>query len=109
MARVKLLQLAHGRSGDKNDTCNIGLVARNPEAYEILKREITAERVREYFRGLVEGEVTRYELPNLMALNFVLKKALGGGGTKTLRFDTIGRSMASALLEMEIEVDQASW
>lgn len=105
MRRVKLRELAHGRSGDKGDTCNIGIVARDEKSYQLLQRHLTAQRVKAYFGEVVQGEVTRYELPDIGAFNFVMRSALGGGGTRSLRLDTIGRALAPALLEMELEID----
>jgi len=104
MAKRKLIELAHGRSGDKGDTSNIGLVARKPEYYPILVREVTAERVREHFAGVCLGLVERYELPNLGALNFLLHKSLDGGGTFALKADPQGKTYSTALLRMEIDV-----
>lgn len=104
--RVKLLQLAHARSGDKGDTANIGLIAYRPDYYELLVREVTAERVKEHFRGICLGEVERFELPNLHALNFLLHRSLGGGGTVSLKTDAQGKTYSSALLRMEIEVPE---
>lgn len=105
MARVKLLHLAHARSGDKGDTVNIGLIALKPEYYPILVEQVTAERVKEHFRGICFGQVERYELPNLWALNFLLHESLDGGGTISLRTDAQGKTYSTALLRMEIEVD----
>lgn len=102
--RVRLSRLAHARSGDKGDISNIGLIATHPKHYRILLREATAERVKQYFGSLVEGGVTRYELPNLGALNFVMERALDGGGTISLRTDAQGKTHGAALLMMEIEV-----
>jgi hypothetical protein len=104
--RVPLSRVAHTRSGDKGDVANIGVIAWREEYYAILLREVTAPRVQRFFSGLVEGPVTRYELPNLAALNFVLEKALGGGGTVSLRLDAQGKTLGAALLRMEIEVDE---
>ncbi len=104
--RVRLLDLCHARSGDKGDTANIGLIARKPEYFPLIVREITAERVRNHFAGIVRGSVERYELPNLGALNFVLHEALGGGGTLSLRNDAQGKTLAAALLRMELDVDK---
>lgn len=101
--KVQLLTLAHARSGDKGDSCNIGLIAREPQYFEVLKREVTVERVKEHFRELCKGEVLRYELPNISALNFVLTECLDGGGTVSLRTDAQGKTYAAALLRMEIE------
>lgn len=101
---VRLLDLAHARSGDKGDTANVGLIALRPEFYPVLEREVTAERVRRHFRGMIEGDVVRYELPNLAALNFLLHGALGGGGTLSLKTDAQGKVFSTALLRMEIDV-----
>jgi hypothetical protein len=102
--RVPLSQVAHTRSGDKGDTCNIGVIALQEKDYPVLVREVTAERVKKYFGELVRGEVERFELPNLAALNFLLHGALGGGGTVSLRTDAQGKTFGAALLSMEIEV-----
>ena len=102
--KVQLAKLAHARSGDKGDTSNIGLIALRPEYYPILVREVSAARVKEHFSELCKGEVERFELPNLGALNFLLHDSLGGGGTLSLRSDPQGKTMSSALLRMEIEV-----
>jgi hypothetical protein len=103
-APMRLSELCYGRSGDKGDTANIGIVARSPEIYAWLHRELTATRVKEYFGEICKGEVTRYEMPNLLAFNFVLKEALGGGGTVSLRIDPQGKTLSQALLRMELEV-----
>jgi hypothetical protein len=102
--KIQLLELAHARSGDKGDLCNIGLIARKPEDYPLLVREVTAERVKEFFKGICLGEVQRYELENLTALNFVLHKTLRGGGTLNLKLDSQGKTLGMALLRMEIPV-----
>jgi hypothetical protein len=102
--RVRLSQIAHTRSGDKGDTCNIGVIALDPGDYPVLLREVTADRVRQHFGALVQGPVERYELPNLGALNFLLHQALGGGGTVSLRTDAQGKTFGAALLALEIEV-----
>ena len=94
--------LAHGRSGDKGDTCNVGLVAYDAECYTLLREQVTAERVAEHFGDLVRGTVTRYEMPNIHALNFVLTRALDGGGTMSLRSDHLGKVMYTWLLRMSI-------
>jgi hypothetical protein len=104
MATLPLLHLAHARSGDKGDTANIGVIAFEPEYYPVLVRELTAERVKDHFRGICHGGVERYELPNLHALNFLLYQALGGGGTVSLRTDAQGKTLSNALLRMRIEV-----
>jgi hypothetical protein len=105
MAKRKLIEIAHARSGDKGDTANVGIIARNPEYYPILVREVTAERVKEHFAGVCLGPVQRYELPNLGALNFLLHESLDGGGTLALKADPQGKTYSSALLRMEIDVD----
>jgi hypothetical protein len=105
VAKRKLIELAHARSGDKGDTSNIGLIAYRAEDYPVLVREVTAERVKEHFAGVCLGKVERFELPNLCALNFLLHQALDGGGTVALKADPQGKTYSSALLRMEIEVD----
>ena len=102
--RVRLLELAHARSGDKGDTANVGVIARRPELYPILVRELTVERVAVHFAGMLTGGVERFELPNLGALNFLLHGALGGGGTVSLKTDAQGKTLSTALLRMEVEV-----
>ncbi len=102
--RVRLLDIAHARSGDKGDTANIGLIALRPEFYPVITKEVTAVRVKEFFGEICEGEVERFELPNLEALNFLLHKSLGGGGTLSLRTDAQGKTYGAALLRMEIEL-----
>ena len=104
MATVKLVELAHARSGDKGDVVNIGVVAYEPGHYPLLAETLTAERVQEHFGDMVKGKVVRYELPNLHALNFVLPGALGGGGTVSLMMDAQGKVFSTALLRMEVEV-----
>ncbi len=106
MARVRLLDLAHARSGDKGDTANVGLIALRPEHYPLLVEQVTAERVKEHFRGICLGEVERFELPNLHALNFLLHNALGGGGTLSLKTDAQGKTLSTAMLRLEIEVPE---
>ena len=105
MAKVKLVKLAHARSGDKGDTANVGLIARKPEFYPILVEQVTAERVKEHFRGICLGAVERFEIPNLAALNFLLHESLDGGGTLSLKTDAQGKTYSTALLRMEIEVE----
>jgi hypothetical protein len=104
--KIPLSMISHGRSGDKGDTANVGIIAYDPRHYAILVREVTAERVKAHFGRFVQGEVIRYELPNLGALNFLLHEALGGGGTLSLRIDAQGKTFSAALLRMEIEVDE---
>jgi hypothetical protein len=105
MATHKLIEIAHARSGDKGNTANVGIIARKPEYYPILVREVTAERVKQHFAGVCLGAVQRYELPNLGALNFLLHESLDGGGTLALKADPQGKTYSSALLRMEIDVD----
>jgi len=107
MRRVPLVQLAHARSGDKGDSANIGVIAYDEESYNIIRQEITSDRVKRHFGSWVAGAVERYELPNLWALNFVLRGALDGGGTVSLRSDAQGKVLSAALLRMEIEVPDA--
>jgi len=102
MRKVQLREIAHARSGDKGDNANIGLIALKPEYYPILVREVTAERVKQHFAGICLGEVERYEIPNLHALNFVLHQALDGGGTLSLRTDSQGKTYGAALLRMVV-------
>ena len=102
--KVQLRQIAIARSGDKGDTANIGLIALRPEIYPVLESEVTAARVKEHFEGICLGDVERFELPNLRALNFLLHESLGGGGTVSLMLDAQGKTFATALLRMEIEV-----
>lgn len=102
--RIQLTKLAHARSGDKGDTANVGLIALREEYYALLVREVTAARVKQHFRGICKGEVERYELPNLGALNFLLHESLGGGGTLSLMTDAQGKTFSTALLRMEIDV-----
>ncbi len=107
MTTVPLVQLVHARSGDKGDSANIGVVAYEPDLYPILVERLTAERVRAHFGAWVKGDVVRYELPNLHALNFVLRGVLDGGGTVSLRTDAQGKVLSAALLRLEIEVPEA--
>jgi hypothetical protein len=104
MATVRLLDIAHARSGDKGDTANVGVIALRPEFYPALVEKLTTERVREHFRGICHGEVERFELPNLHALNFLLHESLGGGGTVSLKTDAQGKTLSTAMLRMEIEI-----
>ena len=100
---IQLRYVAHARSGDKGDTANVGLIALEPEYYDILVREVTVPRVRKHFRGMVSG-VERFELPNLNALNFILHGSLGGGGTESLKSDAQGKTHGQGLLRMLVEV-----
>lgn len=105
--KIHLNQIAHGRSGDKGDTSNVCVFAREPKYFEIIKREVTVEKVREHFGDMVKGDITRYEVESLHGFNFVMKHALGGGATHSLRLDSLGKSMGSAFLRMMIEVDES--
>jgi len=102
--RIQLTKLAHARSGDKGDTANIGLIALRDEFYPLLLREVTAARVTAHFKGICKGEVERFELPNLGALNFLLHESLGGGGTLSLMTDAQGKTFSTGLLRMFVDV-----
>lgn len=104
MKKIQLKDIAHARSGDKGDTANIGLIAIDEKDYALLKEKVTAAKVKEHFKEICEGTVTRYEMDNIAALNFVLTKALAGGGTTSLRTDAQGKTLGAALLRMWIEV-----
>jgi len=106
MRKVPLVELAHARSGDKGNMCNIGLIARKPEYFPILVQQVTAERVKQHFEGVCLGRVERFELPSLEAMNFLLYDALDGGGTVSLRADPQGKTFSTALLRMEIELEE---
>jgi hypothetical protein len=102
--KVELLKLAHARSGDKGDTANVGVIALKDEFYPLLVREVTAEKVKAHFGEMVKGDVERFELPNLGALNFLLHESLGGGGTLSLMTDAQGKTFSTALLRMKIDL-----
>jgi len=106
--KVPLSKIAHTRSGDKGDTCNIGVIAYDARHYPLLVGELTPDRVKSFFGAMVQGKVERFELPNLGALNFLLHEALGGGGTVSLRIDAQGKTFGAALLCMEIDVEERS-
>lgn len=101
---ISLLKLAHARSGDKGDTANVGLIALKDEYYPILVREVTSDAVKRHFGDIVKGNVERFELPNLKALNFLLHESLGGGGTLSLMTDAQGKTFSTALLRMSVDV-----
>jgi hypothetical protein len=103
--KVRLSELALARSGDKGDISDIGLMAFNEKTYEIIKKQVTPQRVKEHFKDWVKGDVEIYEMPNILSLEIVMHQALGGGATKTLRFDQTGKAMGNALLFMEVEAD----
>lgn len=102
--KVRLYEVANARSGDKGDASNVGLIARTPELYEVIRKQATAERVQEHFREVCRGGVDRYEIPNLLALNFILRDSLGGGGTESLKNDAQGKTHAQGLLQMEVAI-----
>ena len=102
--RKQLVHLAHARSGDKGDKADLSLFAPDQETYDLLAREVTAERVKQHFQGIITGEVERFEVPNVLALKFVLHGALNGGASRSLRSDALGKSLSSALLRMEVEI-----
>ena len=104
--RIRLEQIAYARSGDKGDASNVGIFTTSEGLYELLRRELTAERVREHFREICRGEVERHELPNLFGLNFLLHDSLGGGGTESLKTDNQGKTHGQGLLQMEIELPE---
>ena len=104
--RVPLYQVAHARSGDKGDGSNVGLIAYTPEVYALLREQLTAERVKEHFGQVCKGKVERFEVPNLLALNFILHDSLGGGGTESLKTDAQGKTHGQGLLSLEIEVPE---
>jgi hypothetical protein len=101
---VRLLDIAHARSGDKGDTANVGVIALKPEWYPTIERYLTLDRVTQHFRGMITGPIERYELPNLRALNFLLHGALDGGGTLSLKTDAQGKVFSTAMLRMVIDV-----
>ncbi len=105
--RVRLVDIAHARSGDKGDTANVGVIAMKPEWYPLIAAQLTAERVSRHFAGMITGKVERFELPNLNALNFLLHGALDGGGTLSLKTDAQGKVYSTGLLRMILEVPDA--
>ena len=105
MPEIYLNDIAHGRSGDKGDTSNVCVYARKPEYYKIIEREVTPEKLKEYFGDMVKGEIIRYDVDTLCGMNFVMKHALGGGATHSLRLDTLGKSMGSAFMRMKVDTD----
>lgn len=104
--KVRLWRVAHARSGDKADASNVGLIAANAGVYPIILEQVTTGRVKEHFRHICRGKVERFEVPNLLAINFVLHDSLGGGGTESLKTDAQGKTHAQGLLAMEIEVPE---
>jgi hypothetical protein len=105
--KVRLVDIAHARSGDKGDTANVGVIALEPRWYPVLEKYLTRERVAQHFAGIITGGVERYELPNLNALNFLLHGALDGGGTLSLKTDAQGKVFSTALLRLVLDVPDA--
>ena len=103
MAKVKLGTFAFARSGDKGDGSNVGVFVTNAKDYEVIKAQLTVERVKQHFHAICKGEITRYEAPNMLALNFLLRDSLGGGGSESLKTDAQGKTHGLALLEMMVE------
>ena len=106
MPNIKLIHLAYVRSGDKGDISNVGILAFDKENYEILREQVTSNKVKEHYKDLVKGKVCVYEMPNINALQIVMYNALGGGATKTLRWDETGKSMCLGMLNMDIDVPE---
>ena len=104
MKKIKLIDIAHGRSGDKGNAANIGIIAYDDNGYKIIKKHLTAAKVKKHFKGICFGKVDRFELPNIRALNFLLHDTLGGGGTVSLKHDAQGKTLAAALLRLELEI-----
>ncbi len=102
--KMKLLDIAHARSGDKGDAGNVGVIAYDDKGFEIIKKHLTTERVKKHFEGICFGKVERYEMPNIRAINFLLHNTLGGGGTVSLKHDAQGKILASAMLRLELDV-----
>ena len=104
MPKVRLNDIAHARSGDKGDTVNVGVIARKPEHYDLIKQTLTVARVKEHFGDMVKGDVERFEMPNIGALNFLLHEALDGGGTMSLMTDAQGKTFSTAMLRMWVDM-----
>lgn len=105
--KIRLIEIAHARSGDKGDTGNVGVIARKKEHYPLLVKYLTVERVKKQFEGIAFGKVERFEMPNLWAINFLLNESLGGGGTKSLKNDAQGKTLSSAMLRMELDIEES--
>jgi hypothetical protein len=104
MKKIKLINIAHGRSGDKGNAANIGIIAYDDNGYKLIQKHLTAKKVKQHFRGICFGKVERFELPNIRALNFLLHNTLDGGGTVSLKHDAQGKTLTAALLRMELEL-----
>jgi hypothetical protein len=104
--KIQLIQIAHARSGDKGDTGNVGVIARKSEYYPLLVKYLTVDRIKKHFEGICLGQVERFELANIEALNFLLHQSLGGGGTKSLKNDAQGKVLSSVMLRMEIDIEE---
>lgn len=109
MANVPLRKLAQARSGDKGNKVDLGLFVKDEEIYKLLVEQVTSEQVKQHFTGLVEGDVVRYELPNILALKFVCEEALNGGGSSSIRVDNLGKCFGAALLRLEIDIPDSLW
>lgn len=107
MPRLQLRELCGYRAGDKGDIADVAIFADDDETYDVIVREVTAERVKEHFGSMVRGAVERYQARNVLALNFVLRDALGGGGPRSLRADSLGKTLGGALVRMEIDVPES--
>lgn len=107
--KVRLIDFCHGRSGDKGDAANVGIIAYNQKGYEYISELLTGAFVKNHFEGVCFGDVQRYELPNIYALNFILNNTLGGGGTVSLKLDAQGKTLAAALLRLEVEITDAQY
>ena len=105
MKKIKLRDIAHGRSGDKGDAANIGIIAYDDKSYAVIEKHLTTDKVKKHFEGICHGKVERFELPNIRAINFLLHNTLGGGGTVSLKHDAQGKTLAAALLRMELEIE----
>jgi hypothetical protein len=104
--KIRLIDIAHARSGDKGDTGNVGVIARKKVYYPLLVKYLTVQRVKKHFDGIALGTVERFEMPNLWAINFLLHESLGGGGTKSLKNDAQGKTLSSAMLRMELDIEE---
>ena len=105
MKKIKLIDIASARSGDKNNICNIGVMAKTPADYETIKKHLTADVVKNHFGELIKGKVDRYEWDSIESLNFICHEALDGGGSRSLRMDTLGKNFSSHLLRLELDID----